>query len=100
MTSKYTFGPTEQSWQYTPASKTYDLTHGSSAKKMSMSTTEGPEGTFLTIEPATSALVIVDMQNFFLDPSCMEHTTGLAAIEPTIRVIEKCREIGIQVLTV
>lgn len=27
----------------------------------------------------------------------MAHPRGLEAVEPTIRVIEKCREVGIQV---
>ena len=64
---------------------------------MMIPTTEGPKETSVTIDPESSALVVVDMQNFFLDPQCMDHPNGLNAVEPTIKVIEKCRDAGIQV---
>ena len=56
-----------------------------------------PKETSVAIDPESSALVVVDMQNFFLDPECMEHPNGLKAVGPTIKVIEKCREAEIQV---
>jgi nicotinamidase-related amidase len=40
----------------------------------------------------------VDMQNFFLDSKCMDHPNGLKAVGPTIKAIEKCRELGIQII--
>jgi len=92
-----TFGPPDQEWHYSQATRTYDIS-GGSEKKLTIATTKGPENTSIVIAPQSSALVIVDMQNFFLDPKCMDHPNGLKAVEPTIKVIEKCREVGIQVL--
>jgi isochorismate hydrolase len=66
-------------------------------KKRTISTTEGPKETSIAIAPETTALVMVDMQNFFLDAKCMDHPDGLNAVGPTIKVIEKCRGEGIQV---
>jgi len=65
---------------------------------MTIATTEGPKDTSITIDPSISALVVVDMQNFFLSPEVRDHPLGLKAVEPTIRVIKKCREAGIQVI--
>jgi hypothetical protein len=90
-----TFG-TADSWSYNRITKTYDLTRGSS-KKLTIAATQGNADTLFTIDPEKSALVIVDMQNFFLDPKCMAHPLGLKAVEPTIAAIKKCRETGIQV---
>jgi hypothetical protein len=90
-----TFG-TADSWSYNRITKTYDLTRGSS-KKLSIATTQGYADTVFAIDPDKSALVIVDMQNFFLDPKCMVHPLGIKAVEPTIAAIKKCREAGIQV---
>ncbi|KUJ24406.1 Isochorismatase hydrolase, partial [Mollisia scopiformis] len=52
----------------------------------------------ITIAPEKTALIVVDMQNFFLDSKCMDHPNGLKAVQPTIAVIEKCREVGIKVI--
>lgn len=93
---KISFGPEGWEWHYSQATRTYDIS-GGSPKKMTIPTTEGPEATSVTIDPESSALVVVDMQNFFLDAQCMKHPNGLNAVEPTIKVIEKCRETGIQV---
>jgi hypothetical protein len=90
------FGPKDQEWHYSKSTKTYNLS-GRSTKKMTIPTTEGPKETSVIIDPDSSVLVIVDMQNFFLDPQCMDHPNGLKAVEPTIKAIEKCRETGIQV---
>jgi hypothetical protein len=95
--SDITFGPPGREWRYSKASKTYDLT-GDSTKKLTFATTEGPKEVFVAIAPESSALVVVDMQNFFLSAKFRDHPNGLKAVEPTIRAIEKCREAGIQVL--
>jgi nicotinamidase-related amidase len=93
-----TFGPPGDQWHYIRDSKTYDLTRGAGpGDGFTMRTTAGLPDTSLRIAPNVSALVIIDMQNYFLDPSCRDHPTGLAAVEPTIKTIEKCRELGIQV---
>jgi len=96
MSSIITFGPTDQAWHYSSLARNYDIS-GGAGKKLTVATTEGPKETTITIAPEATALVIVDMQNFFLDSKLMDHTHGLAAVDPTIKVIEKCRAEGIQV---
>ncbi|TVY24644.1 Peroxyureidoacrylate/ureidoacrylate amidohydrolase [Lachnellula hyalina] len=99
MGADLTFGPSNQQWHYSPSSKTYDLS-GDSPRKLTIAATEEPEETFFTISPEATALVIIDMQNFFLDAKCMDHPNGLKAVEPTIKIISKCREAGIQIIWV
>ncbi|ORY55450.1 isochorismatase [Pseudomassariella vexata] len=91
------FGPKGDQWYYTRSTNTYDLTRGVD-KKLTISTTKGPPGTKLELAPALTALVVVDMQNFFLAAKCRSHPTGLAAVDPTLRVIEKCRNVGVQLV--
>jgi hypothetical protein len=86
MISDLIFGPPGQEWHYSKSTKTYDLS-GGAAKKLTFPTTEGPKETSVTIAPESTALVIVDMQNFFLDSKCMEHPNGLKAVEPTIKLV-------------
>lgn len=97
--SDITFGPPGREWRYSKASKTYDLA-ADSTNKLTFATTEGPKEVSVAIAPESSALVVVDMQNFFLSPKCRDHPNGLKAVEPTIRAIERCREAGIQVLLI
>jgi hypothetical protein len=99
MISDLIFGPPGQEWHYSKSTKTYDLS-GGAGKKLTFPTTEGPKETLVTIGLESTALVIVDMQNFFLDSKCMDHPNGLKAVEPTIKLIEKCREAGIQVCSI
>ena len=94
--SDLTFGPPGDQWHYKSSHRTYDLTRGSPGPPLKIKTTRGPEDTHISISPSLSALVIVDMQNFFIHPSCREHPMGLAAVEPTLKVISKCRQLGIQ----
>lgn len=49
------------------------------------------------INPGTSVMIIVDMQNYFIHPMYRDHAEGIAAIEPTLKVIERCRREGIQI---
>ncbi|KAJ9131983.1 Isochorismatase [Pleurostoma richardsiae] len=97
-----TFGPAGDQWTYSRRTRTYDLTRGRSSAEgrpsLTIGTTQGPAGTSIAVDPAASALVVVDMQNFFLHPDCRDHPAGLAAVEPTIRVVEKCREAGIKII--
>ncbi|KAL9094480.1 MAG: hypothetical protein Q9165_003330 [Trypethelium subeluteriae] len=51
------------------------------------------------IEPSRSALVIIDMQNFFLDPALSPAATaGRAAVTPTVNLIQGFRAAGMKVL--
>jgi phosphatidylethanolamine-binding protein len=95
MTVDFTFGPELDQWTYDRSSKTYDLTRNSTST-LSFATTQGLDGVNVRIDPGKTALVVVDMQNFFLHPSCRTHPPGLEAVTPTIDVIAKCRELGIQ----
>ena len=52
-----------------------------------------------TIEPSRSALVIIDMQNFFLDPQLSPRASGgRAAVTPTLNMINAFRANGMKVL--
>ncbi|OLN84380.1 Peroxyureidoacrylate/ureidoacrylate amidohydrolase RutB [Colletotrichum chlorophyti] len=92
-----TFGPPGDQWHYYRQSRTYDLTRGR-CPAWTVVTTQGLAQTSISVAPEGSALVIVDMQNFFLHPSCRDHAPGLAAVERTKLLIEKCRELGVQVI--
>lgn len=104
-----TFGPPSDSWTYDQETRTYDLSRSSvqptshddelsSPKtKYTFATSCGPANTKVTISSSLTALVIVDMQNFFLHPRCRAHPNGLAAVEATKKVIAKCRELGVEV---
>lgn len=49
------------------------------------------------IDPTTSILIVVDMQNYFIHPIYRDHAAGISAVQPTIKAIEKCRKEGIQI---
>ncbi|KAL7620174.1 hypothetical protein AAE478_009167 [Parahypoxylon ruwenzoriense] len=92
------FGPKGDEWTYTRETKAYDLTRDAPSPRFTVRATEGSPDASITLAPTLSALVVVDMQNFFLHPRCNDHPTGLAAAERTLRVIVKCREIGIKII--
>jgi nicotinamidase-related amidase len=90
------FGGQEE-WLYLPATKKFDLSRGSE-QKLVLECDEGKHNhTGFMIDPGTSVLIIVDMQNYFVNPIYRDHAAGIAAIEPTLRVIERCRKEGIQI---
>ncbi|KAI2622422.1 Isochorismatase hydrolase [Hypoxylon sp. NC1633] len=92
-------GPQGDEWAYDKEARSYDLTRGvSESPRFALRTTHGPPDISITLSPALSALVVVDMQNFFLHPRCNDHPTGLAATERTLEVIARCREIGIKII--
>ncbi|EQB59557.1 hypothetical protein CGLO_00016 [Colletotrichum gloeosporioides Cg-14] len=91
------FGPPGDQRRYETSSRTYDLTRGRSPA-CTVGTSQGPTETFISVNPHSTALVIVDMQNYFLHPDCRDHPAGLAAVDKTEKVIEKCRELGVQVI--
>lgn len=100
MAPDLSFGSGGNRWYYTRDTKTYDLTRGNGQDPehgFTLATTQGPTGTSITIDPAQSALVVVDMQNYFLDARCRDYPAGLATVEPLLKVIGKCREVGVQV---
>ncbi|KAL1903465.1 hypothetical protein Sste5346_000092 [Sporothrix stenoceras] len=102
-------GPASDQWQYHRKERLYDLTRGYDKNGKSdrlpvedaavtIRTTAGPENTNIALAPSRTALVIVDMQNFFLHRRCRDHPTGRAAVVPTLVAIESCRRAGIRVI--
>ncbi len=58
-------------------------------------------GSSIKIEPNRTALVIIDMQNYFLHPDLSPSAkTGRAAVEPTVNMINGFRKHGMKVLWV
>lgn len=107
MSSKLTIGPQGSQWIYDKTTKTYDLTRRgqnsssplpSSTSSLKIPLTYGPPATSLLLAPRRTALVVVDMQNFFLHPSCRSHPAGLAAVRPLVDVVARCRAVGVQVV--
>lgn len=94
MANTHTFGPATSPWTYNRFSHHYSLSPASPT----IISLPSPTGTTFSFDPFTAALVIVDMQNYFLDPKCTVHPTGLAAVQPIVATIRKCRNIGIKVL--
>lgn len=107
-------GPAGDEWVYDRATKTYDLTRSSSRSGVktegasagedggggqyyTVPTSRGPGGTSVRVDPAKTALVVVDMQNYFLDGRLRDHAAGLAAVAATLDVVARCRKVGIQV---
>lgn len=107
-------GPAGDQWHYHRKERLYDLTRGydedgksdksddlpAPGATVTISTTVGPADTQISVDPSRTALVIVDMQNFFLHRRCRDHPTGRAAVAPTLAAIESCRRAGIRVIWV
>ncbi|KAK6223458.1 hypothetical protein LQW54_000576 [Pestalotiopsis sp. IQ-011] len=104
-------GPAGDEWVYDRATKTYDLTRSSSRPGVkteepaeengghyTIPTSRGPGGTSVRADPAKTALVVVDMQNYFLDGRLRDHAAGLAAAAATLDVVARCRKVGIQII--
>ncbi|KAI4595756.1 hypothetical protein KJ359_006392 [Pestalotiopsis sp. 9143b] len=108
-------GPAGDEWVYDRATKTYDLTRSSSRSGVktegasagkdggggqyyTVPTSRGPGGTSVRVDPAKTALVVVDMQNYFLDGRLRDHAAGLAAVAATLDVVARCRKVGIQII--
>jgi nicotinamidase-related amidase len=95
-TAPIPFGGEEQ-WLYLPGTKKFDLSRGSQQKMVFECDEAERNHSGFMIDPATSVLIVVDMQNYFINPIYRDHAAGIAAVEPTIRAIERCRKEGIQI---
>ncbi|CAF1074856.1 unnamed protein product [Rotaria sordida] len=84
-------------WQYS-SNNGFDLTRQNNHQTCSsicFETTTTP----ITIDSTRSALVIIDMQNFFLHPTVRSHETGLAASQQLFKyAIPAARKAGIQII--
>lgn len=110
------FGPEGSEWKYDRVTKSYDLSYGS-IKKLHVASTRQPKSA-ISISPESSVLVIVDMQNFFINPKvrlhskssnirsnntnelrlkCRDHRFGVMIVEPITKMIDICRKEGIDV---
>lgn len=94
-TAPVPFGGEEQ-WLYLPQTKKFDLSRGSH-QKMVFDCDMDERHTGFMIDPGTSVLIVVDMQNYFIHPMYRDHAAGIAAVQPSLDVIERCRKEGIQI---
>ncbi|KAI3340029.1 Isochorismatase-like protein [Ustulina deusta] len=98
MTSPLRFGLGEDWWVYHKDKKCYDISRDALGSCFSFNTTQGQPGTTVLTGSRLTALVVVDMQNFFLHPQCNDYPEGLEAAERTVEVVAKCRKLGIQII--
>ncbi|KAJ8083861.1 hypothetical protein PM082_002627 [Marasmius tenuissimus] len=57
-------------------------------------------GRTLRVDSKVTALVVIDMQNFFLHPDIRNHPTGLECVDPLLRVVPVLRERGVKIVWV
>jgi len=57
-------------------------------------------GRIVRINKETTAIVIIDMQNFFLHPDLRAHPLGLKCVEPLMQTVPALRSIGVKILWV
>lgn len=88
----------DDTWIYDPNSKRFDLSRGSAAKLIIDADDGVRDHRGCIIDPESTILLVVDMQNFLIHPRCCDRVEGLAAVAPTLKVIERCRQDGIQVV--
>ena len=88
----------EDQWKYLPESRLFDLSRNDT-QTLTLPNHE-PNATYqgIKINPQQTCLVIVDMQNYFIDPEYCNHPPGIAAVGPILQAIERCRREGIQIV--
>jgi nicotinamidase-related amidase len=96
-TASIPFGSGDDQWLYLPNTKQFDLSRGAERRFVVECDEARHNHCGFMIDPGKSVLIIVDMQNYFLHPMYRDHSAGLAAISPTLKVIERCRSEGIQI---
>ncbi|OAL44128.1 isochorismatase hydrolase [Pyrenochaeta sp. DS3sAY3a] len=96
VTAPIPFGGQEE-WLYLPNTGKFDLSRGSAHKMVFDCDQTEYNHTGFMIDPGASILIVVDMQNYFIHPLYRDHAAGLKAIEPTLKVIQRCRTEGIQI---
>ena len=97
-----TIGSPENFWLYSPETG-YDLTHPPlpTSNPIYPRITLQTRTTPITISPSKTALVIIDLQNYFLSPALghASDSPGLAAVSKLIdHVIPSCRKENIQII--
>jgi len=89
-----TFGNVFNFWIKTSGG--WDLTRGNATNAITLPLPHPKSN--VTIQPASSALVIIDMQNFFLHPDLGGDPLGRALVNTTIDMIHAFRANGMKVL--
>ncbi|KZT58685.1 Isochorismatase hydrolase, partial [Calocera cornea HHB12733] len=85
-------------WLYDTASNTFDLTRKKATKKALTVPTLSKGNSSITFAPERSALVIIDMQNFFLHPELRPGSElGRIAVDPTLKMIDAFRAQGMPI---
>lgn len=88
----------EDQWEYLPESRLFDLSRQSARTLTLPNNVADATYQAIKINPQQTCLVIVDMQNYFIDPEYCNHPPGLAAVGPLLQTIERCRREGIQIV--
>ncbi|EIN13782.1 Isochorismatase hydrolase [Punctularia strigosozonata HHB-11173 SS5] len=52
----------------------------------------------IRLTDSSTALVVVDMQNFFLHKALFDHPTGLACVDPLLPVVPAVRKRGVRII--
>ncbi|KAF8515583.1 Isochorismatase hydrolase [Gautieria morchelliformis] len=52
----------------------------------------------IRVDAKQAAIVIVDMQNYFLHPELIDHPLGLACVEPLLKVVPFLRKAGVRII--
>ncbi|KAF2015462.1 Isochorismatase hydrolase [Aaosphaeria arxii CBS 175.79] len=95
---KSQIGPATNRWLHSTR-KGFDLTRSSRGPKITIETTSTP----ITISPSLSALVIIDMQNFFLSPAFgrSKESAGHSALKQLVdHAVPAARKAGIRIIWV
>ncbi|KZT58672.1 Isochorismatase hydrolase [Calocera cornea HHB12733] len=91
------FGNYYNYWLSNTTSNNFDLTRYGSDNPITLPTLSHSNST-ITIAPERTALVIIDMQNYFLHPELSSRATlGRAAVAPTLEMIDAFRAKGMKI---
>lgn len=97
------FGNKKDFWLY-DSNTGFDLTHPTTptSSRVKNAVTFATETTPITIDPAKSALIIIDMQNFFLSPALgKERGPGHEALDQLVQnAVPAARKAGVRVIWV
>ncbi|KAH7344524.1 Isochorismatase-like protein [Rhizoctonia solani] len=79
------------------------IEHPSGLVDLSPNSTQGLEFTVygdrrIRLDPSRTALVVVDMQNYFLHPELRDHPTGLQCVKPLKAVLPVLRQAGVNIV--
>ena len=88
----------DDQWLYCPDTGHFDISRGSTTKLIIEcdDTAYNHEG--VIIDPRRTCMVVVDMQNYFINPDFYHHSEGLATVDPILLTIDRCRHLGIQIV--